>query len=220
MESQVRLVRFNPHHDQKFLDELAECYRTVFGEHPWSEWKKCPVCAKKWGIEEMEELCSVGHSHCGSSVVDFWPTEHVKEDLFSEITPEASCWLAIEQMNGVIGFCWAYPIHANHLEEKLELSGISNLLKDEFGSEKVGYLDEVGLVQRMRGKRIAKKLYRAVIRDIIDGGIGVNVMRTKTNPPTVAFHWFIKDGYQVVAEYNDPDGRVILAKKLSEADKF
>lgn len=209
----VKMIQFNPHRSESFLDELVECYRIVFGESPWYEWKKCSVCNQKWGIDEV-----YNHEHCGGDIIDFWPKDVVKNDLFSEITLETACRLVIDQSNGnfsVAGFCWAYPIDIDCLEHKLKLPGVSDLLRNKFGVERVGYLDEIGLIKRIRGKHIAKALYSVVMRDIFNKNIKIGVMRTKTIPPTIAFHWFVKDGYQIIAKYNDFDGRVILAKELN-----
>ena len=213
----TEFVRFDPRQDGHLIDKLIHCYRLVFGERPWSEWKKCSICGKKWGLEDLNELHAVHNLHCGREVEDFWPEVTVREDLFFEIKPESSCWLATQEKQStvdVVGFCWGYPILAEQLEIKLVLPGIAEKLKDRFGVDRFAYLDEIGLIKDMREKQIAKKLNDKVISDILAQGVSFFTVRTKTNPPTVAYHWLVKYGYEVVAHYNDSDGRVILAKEL------
>lgn len=211
---EVRLVRYNPHHDEGLTDGLIECYREVFGEEPWNEWKKCSVCGKKWGKQEMPQADGV-FSHCGQRVVDFWPTEVVRSDLLHEITVDASCRLALEGER-VVGFCWGYPISPEELGKKLEIGGLANALTRMFGElQVVAYQDELGVLKEFRGQKLAKDLFRRRLDDFRERGFDVGVIRTKTNPPSVTYLWFTKKlGYQLVAEYNDADGRVVLARSL------
>lgn len=214
----VFFIRFNPHCEEesnKYLDQLVECYRIVFGEEPWNEWLKCPVCEKKWGVSENGNGIPRGLRHCGSSLVDFWPSDQVKNDLLHEITQEASCWLAMtreDKKERVVGFCWAYPISVHDLEAKLSLDGVASSIINSHSVQKVNYLDDIGLLREFRGKKLAKAMYHYAMADISQNGHNVCVLRTKTNPPTVAYHWFLKDGFGIVGQYYDEDGRVVLAK--------
>ena len=214
--SEIRLVRYNPHNDAEGLtDALIQCYREVFGEDPWNEWKKCQVCGRKWGKQELTS--DDDHHHCGMLLVDFWPEEIVRADLLHEITAEASCRLALDG-NKVIGFCWGYPISPIELEQKLGITELAEALTREFGAlERVAYQDELGVLSMYRGKKLARQLFTHRLKDFLEKGLSVGVIRTKTNPPSVTYLWFTgKLGYKLIAEYKDEDGRVVLAKSFAE----
>jgi hypothetical protein len=202
------------------LEGLIDCYREVFGAEPWNEWKKCPICETKWGITEAGPP---GYIHCGIPIVDFWPRDQVREDIYHEINPESSCWLAIEDngslsQNKVIGFCWGYPIRIDELEKKLLLPGLKKSVIRKFGKieGKIAYQDELGLISSYRGRKVAKKMFTLRLRDFLDQGLPIGIVRTKSNPPTVTYLWFLRIGYEVVAEYNDLDGRVVLARSYED----
>jgi len=212
----LKFVRFNPHKNTFLLEGLIDCYREVFGADPWNEWKKCPICGTKWGTAEKETL---RQTHCGVPIVDFWPKDQVRGDICHEINPEASCWLAVEinedsSQNRVVGFCWGYPIGLDELEEKLLLPGLKESVVKKFGrvGDKIAYQDELGLINSYRGKKVAKEMFVLRLQDFLDQGLQIGLVRTKSNPPTVTYLWFQRIGYEVVAEYNDLDGRVVLAR--------
>jgi len=219
----IEFVRFNPHLDTSLLEELVDCYREVFGEEPWNEWKKCSICGIKWGIGERETLAVLNSEHCGVPVVDFWPRDVVKKDIFHEINPDASCWLTVEidsnvPKKKVVGFCWGYPVGLEELEKKLSLPGLRKSVIRKFGNMdgKIAYQDELGLIGSYRGRKIAKKMFALRLKDFLSQNLEVGLIRTKTNPPTVTYLWFIRIGYEVVAEYNDSDGRVVLARSYKD----
>lgn len=215
MAKKIRYIRFNPHHNTELLPQLIECYREVFGEEPWNEWKQCKICKTKWGVNEKIILQKMNFTHCGQPIVDFWSREIVQKDLFHEITPDASCWLALNNKT-VIGFCWGYPIDLENLESKLGIKGISIELRNQFGYvDHVAYQDELGVLKQYRGIGIAKKMFIHRLKDFRRQRLNIGVIRTKTNPPSVTYLWFLKLGYKVISKYNDADGRVILARSLT-----
>lgn len=208
-------VKFDPHRHSQLLPKVVECYRGVFASAPWNEWKRCPQCGKKWGMEEKLEVESLSYTHCGVAMEDYWPTEQVTEDLKHEITSEASCWIAVYQ-DTVVGFIWGYPVTPQALSEKLGLPGLADDLEREFGKqERVAYQDDLGVRNEFRGKKIAKELVRLRLRDFKDAGLRVGVVRTKTVPPSVTYLWYMRDGYRVTSKYGDGDGRVVLARQLT-----
>lgn len=215
MRNGIRYLKFEPWQSEELLSDLVDCYREVFGDTPWNEWKRCQRCNTKWGkndplLEEIE------FRHCGMELVDFWPAEIVSSDILREVTPEASCWLAINS-EGVIGFCWGYPVILSELEKKLELFGMTHAIEKIFGKTSiVAYQDELGLKQHYRGLGIAKEMFKKRLEDFRQQKLTVGVVRTKTNPPTVTYQWFRRMRYKVVARYDDDDGRVILARTLSD----
>src|SRR3989344_6129238 len=110
----VDFVRY-AEHSAPLTGRLVECYREVFADTPWNEWLKCEKCDKYWGLKDKAMLESRGFRHCGQPLVDFWSVEQVLTDLEHEITPEASCWLAMEA-DLVVGFSWGYPVGLADLE--------------------------------------------------------------------------------------------------------
>lgn len=218
MDKNISFIKFNPHtkKGELLLPGLVGCYRAVFGDEPWNEWKKCPVCEDKWGLNEKDKLVAINFTHCGQSVVDFWPSCTVKSDIYEELSPDSSCWLALDGSR-VIGFCWGYPVKPIDLEKKLKLPEVANQIKSSFGNIAfVGYQDEIGVLKEYRGQKIAKKMFMLRLKDFLSMGIEVGVVRTMSNPPSTAYGWFKKTGYDVIVEYNDADRRVILARTLRD----
>jgi len=214
VNDQFHYRRFHPHVDQDLLPELVDCYRRVFGEAPWHEWKRCTNCNQKWGRSEELTLHSLQCMHCDQPLVDFWPKEVVTADLLRKITKEASCWITLHEEK-VIGFCWGYPMELTAVEERWKLPGLIESLQLSFGPlNKVACQDELGLRSEYRKKGIAKKLVRYQLDDFREQSLPVHILCTKTNPPTVTYLWYTALGYQVIAEYDDPDKRVILARSL------
>lgn len=210
---EIEYVRFQPWQDARLLSDLANCYREVFGDEPWNEWKYCRKCNTKFGRNDFI-LEEINFRRCDHDLVDFWPVEVVISDILEEVTAETSCWLAINS-EGVIGFCWGYPITPWELEKKLELPYVDDYIKKVFGDVPiVAYQDELGLKKQYRNLGIAKEMFKRRLEDFRKQGLSLGVVRTKTNPPTVTYKWFTRMGYQLVAEYGDQDGRVILARTL------
>lgn len=215
MNNQIKFQKFHPDYDNHLLEGLVNCYRSVFADEPWNEWKKCTLCGQKWGISESEKLKWMDFRCCGKELIDFWPKEKVKEDIQHEISSDSFCLLALDDEN-VIGFCWGYLIHPMDLEEKTELSRLSSIIISKFGDESVGYQDEIGVLPSYRDLRIGKFLHRERLNYFRGHDAETAVTRTKSNPPTVTFHWYQRIGYKIIAEYHDIDGRVILAARLKD----
>ena len=207
----ITYARYSPHGaDHLHTAQLIECYRDVFADEPWNEWLKCPNCEKYWGTKDRGLLSSFGFRHCDTPLVDFWPREQLVSDLYHEITPEASCWLAM-QGEKVVGFCWGYPITAQKAEETTQLKlGIDS-------DEIIAYQDEVGVLSAYRGQKIAKEMIARRLEDFLHQGLQFGVVRTRRSPnPSVTFLWYTqKLGYEILATYPGDDGRVILGRKLA-----
>jgi len=210
----VSLIRYSPNGDDHALTaQLVECYRDVFADGPWHEWLKCSQCQKYWGMKDRGFLASNKFCHCNTPLVDFWPREQVVCDLHHEITPEASCWLALGNVS-VVGFCWGYPITITNLEAKLGIS-FSTRLEHE-ATEPVAYQDEVGVLSVYRGRKIAKAMVARRLDDFLAQGLKVGIVRTRQSPePSETFLWYTnKLGYRILANYPGEDGRVVLGRNL------
>jgi len=136
--------------------------------------------------------------------VGMWSVEKVVADIEKELSQTGALgFLALE--NGkVVGCIWGYPMKQNKLFEKIGLKvpydGIAM------------YLDDIYVAPDYHGQKVASTLYKLWIKKV---GGKVVLARTMTKPPTVVYPWFLKMGYEVMAEYGDDIGRVILKKDLS-----
>lgn len=208
----VELVRFDRNCD--LLSSLVTCYRQVFAGEPWNEWKRCSLCGQKFGWGARRELKGQKYIHCGQKLIDFWPRQKIAEDIQNETSAQASFWLAVIGRR-VVGFCWGYRISIEVLSQKLKLACLEASFKQNFKySGDVGYLDDMGLLEKYRGRGWAGKMHDLMLRDFRGWQLPAILARTKTIPPTIVYKWFPAIGYQTVAEYNDSDGRVILAKEI------
>ncbi|MBI5306653.1 GNAT family N-acetyltransferase [Candidatus Wolfebacteria bacterium] len=214
----IHYVKFNPHHNNNLLESLIACYQSVFADEPWNEWKKCQICGAQWGINDRKNLEALNFHHCAECVIDFWPSEVVRNDIYKEIMSMSSCWLALSDLK-VIGFCWGYPIQINELEKKLKLPNFANSLLSHFRNEcNVAYQDEIGVLRQYRQKGIAKEMFLKRLKDFQLLGLKIGVVRTLEDNFSVPYQWYQKLGYQIIDKYdrcNDDDKRIILAKDIS-----
>lgn len=209
--SDVDIVRFALEQNGSVLQSLVTCYRTVFGEPPWNEWMVCSVCGEKWGVNVRHPV-----EHCGGVVSEFWPEGAVEKDIRAEVTPDSPAWLAYcgEQ---VVGFCWGYAATPEDLARKVELPSLVDAIHGSFGvADQVAYQDEMGVISAFRGQGIARRMFDVRRTDFLQRGLKIGVIRTMRTPATVTYKWYTKLGYQVIAEYNDADDRVIMARTLAD----
>ncbi|MEK7570506.1 MAG: GNAT family N-acetyltransferase [Patescibacteria group bacterium] len=207
---------FRPTRDTALMQKLILCYQNVFSASPWFEWKRCTTCNRKWGREQETEIQCMRCPKCGSALTDFWPSDVVEQDICKELTlPGASCWLACHREK-IVGFCWGYPIALIALEEKLGIACATPIQHTYGNITQVAYQDEIGVEQKYRGHGLGSMLFNLRKNDFLKQGLHIGVVRTKTQPPTVTYHWYQKLGYQTVARYNDKDGKVILAIDLQK----
>lgn len=215
-KNSVEYVLFNPRENEFVFSSLINCYRKVFGDEPWNEWKVCRKCGKKWGITQESELRAADYYCCDQKVEDFWPSEKVREDFLGETQKDASCWLAIVR-GQVIGFTLGYRILAADLARKLELLGLAEEIEKVFRIKREGfvaYQDELGVLRDFRRRGIGKKLYESRKQDFLKMGLRVSIIRTMSNSGSVVYPWYKRLGYNVLAEYNDKDKRVVLGREI------
>jgi ribosomal protein S18 acetylase RimI-like enzyme len=148
----------------------------------------------------------------GSPWFESWPYEQVRADLYHEINPDASGWIASDE-DQVVGFCWGYPITMHELEKKIKISCGIDL------GQTVAYQDEVGVLPEYRGQKIAKAMVLYRLRDFMSRGLTYGVVRTKESPvPSQTFHWYIRLGYNILARY--PNGRVVMGRSLQGLEEL
>lgn len=208
-------IKYLPDNSNSLMTtQLVECYRDVFADQPWNEWLKCPLCQKHWGKKDQALLESHQFKHCGVPLVDFWPREKVLSDIYAEITPQSSCWLAMDERK-VVGFCWGYPVTISELEAELGI--ILEINHDCPRLASIAYQDDIGVIAGYRGRKLAKAMFARRLDDFLAQGLEIGIVRVKQNPePSQTFLWFTeKLGYRVIARYPEKDGRVILGREFN-----
>jgi len=225
-EHHVSYSAYNPHTDGTHLvPSVVDCFKRVFAADPWNEYLVCPKCKKHWGIKEvgMSPIKTLSCPSCSVQLEEFWPTETVTEDFLEEMRtiPEQNrqpwCWLAHSGPEKVVGICWGYSIAIPELGKKLGLPFFANRFKKRFGEVPVvAYQDELAVLSEWRNKGIAKQLVVNRHKDFLQAGLPIGVIRTKRNPPTVTHDWYVAKGYKVIESYNDPEDRVILARRFDD----
>lgn len=214
MES-IKIVpcRFSDLSLQKLL-EIVNCYREVFADGPWHEWKICKSCGSQFGKKDQDVLHRRNNTCCGQFVQDFWPVETVTSTLLS-LPPSASCFIVMKSET-VIGFCWGYEMSEDELEKYLNIP-VSQSIRSMFGiGRKIAYQSEMGILERYRGQGIANLLFSERQKSFLSKGVEITIVRTRKSPePSITHLWFAnKLGYKTVAEYPDGDGRAILGNIL------
>jgi len=212
----IQYIKFNPQNNKELLPILIKCYIQVFSEEPWNEYKKCQVCDTKWGLKDQETVQSLGLQHCEKPIIDYWTEKEVEKNIIKDITTDAPCYLALRD-NQVIGFCWGYSFNVSDLNQKLKLENIADTILRKYGDvKKIAYQNELGVIKEFRNQGIAKQLFILRLNDFRQQGLKIGIATVKTKPPSVTYHWFLNLGYEIIAEHNDLDGKVILAKIMEE----
>lgn len=227
MSTEPVYVKLTVENWERYGKSLIECYRRVFASDPWFEWKKCPICGKKWGLEQKFSLCDLNFQHCDHLVEEFWPAIAAEQTLTGIIKNEKySGWIAIvhddNKNEKVIGFgigCIATPDEA---ESILALHGSSARINRAYNNPyTVIYLEDIGVLDEYRGRGFSKKLLLNVLKDLERDGIKYLVARTKTCPPTILFVWFMNKLNCInLAFYHDTDDRVVLGRHLDGLQKL
>ena len=212
------IMRFNPRIDTHLFPSLIECYRDVFADRPWNEWKKCPRCGIYWGLKDEPLLKTLGFLHCETPVIDFWETHLVEEEVLLRVTESASGFVAVAPgENKVIGFTWGFPATFDFIEADVKIP-VCDPLRAHFGkvSEPVAFQNEIGVANEFRRQGLAKEMFKLRLLDFLEKGMTHGVVRTRRFPePSHTFTWFTRDyDYKIIAAYPGDDGRVILAQDL------
>lgn len=213
----IQIERFNLHHKniKEVIPKIIACYQDVFSDGPWHEWKECQKCGMYWGKKDKEFLHQMNFEHCGTPIEDFWKKEDVQATIHSVLNLDSSFFVAIQDEK-IVGFCWGYVIDGEKLDDYLKI-GVVAQIEEKYGNVKIAYQSEIGVLSQFRGKKIARRMFRARHIDFLSLGADVGVVRTRKLPePSITYLWFKKLGYETIASYPVTDGRVILAKNLNE----
>lgn len=203
----MEIKKFEPTQDHLYLNSLITCYREVFSGEPWNEWLECTICNKVFGKNDglsPFDRCPF----CGSNLTFFWKEDAVKKDILNEIAGDAVCEI-ITIGTKVVGFCWGYPVDADSLEKKLLLPNLAKTIREKFGANQLGYIDEVGILPEYRLQGLGKKLWGRLERSLAEKKCKIIIARSQ--PKVKMFDWWLKTGYQIIQKYSGKDARAIIA---------
>lgn len=200
--------------DSRKTFQLVNCFKEVFSENPWGEWMTCSVCGNYWGKESLDKLIKDGFYHCNTALRDFWTHAEVMQDIVSGTTEQSSNWIAKDN-DKIIGFCWGNYDTIKNLESYLAVNFDSSQYK-KLSNFRLGYQSELGVISGYRGNKIAKQLAYRRLLDFLRMSVDYVIVRVKRNPePSKTYSWYIeKLGYNIIAEYPNGDGRVILGRPI------
>jgi len=189
MSKKISVIRYSPFNGNDYrTSQLVECYRDVFAYMPWNEWLQCSGCHTYWGKSDMSLLASWKYRHCGEPLVDFWSREQVISDLYNNITPDASSWIAMDS-DRVVGFCLGYPVTVTDLETKLGIS--LSFVSCTQNLTTLAYQDDLCVLESYRGRHIAKMMIARRLDDFLLRQLTYGVVRTRQFPePSITYLWY------------------------------
>lgn len=175
----IRIVQIQPFKNPEIVAEIVSIYQHSFGNAPWNEGYRCPVC---------EHVIPIGNANSATtcdacntqgnliSMVPYWPTERVLCDFYKEMGKrDAGCFVA-KDGEKTVGFAWGYKIEMSaSMDVHLNAPGLHALRKGL-----LPYLDEVAVSLTYRQKGIGELLVRAFKCGQADQPI---LLRTKSDSP-------------------------------------
>lgn len=223
----ITIVRIALEH----IEDLVQCYRQVYGEaKAWREFKKCFTCKQLWSIQEWAKHMSeaqkkgvyVERCVCGSdNVKDFWPTDEIKEYIFSEtIKHKNEAGFVMLRDSVIIGFAWGYGESADEIESRKEIPGFIESMHNEFGEvvdqSQIFYQSELGVLEPYQKQGFGAMLFENRLNLAIEMGHSIGIFRT--NPNAVSYHMSLKNGYKEILRYEIPGSNAGLTRVIMVAD--
>ena len=198
----MKIVRMKPFSQPSEVGQIVSIYKEVFGEDPWNEGYKCPVCGNNYALSLNLNLCP-NCLQLGKKIVltEYWTTSQIITDFYREMSlPGSVCYLAKNDQGEIVGTTWAYEMMSGvETDMILEAPGLFKLL----GAKRYFYLDEIAVLKHFRGKGVGKDLYSALCNQATTGRI---LLRTKRG--SSAYRMVLKSGGRV--RLNISGGRVIM----------
>lgn len=158
----ITIERINPFKQADSVSAIVQAYQKTFGQAPWNEGYKCPVCEETVSLIKKTDYCPSCLKQ-GKSVimVEYWPKNKVITDFYQEMSkPESLCLIA-KFGDDVVGFAWGYEVFINHtIDEYLEAPGLHELVSGDFF-----YLDEVAVLPEFQGKGIGRNLIKQLFEN-------------------------------------------------------
>lgn len=222
MSVQTKIEPFHPMRvNQHLFPELVSCYRAIYAQGPWHEWKKCISCQHYWGKKDEQYLIQNNFTciECSMPVVNYWPDGVVRNDILNDITENAICRIVIINEK-VAGFCWGYPQTREQLSLKLSFD-IWHDIESLWGqTDIIAYQAEMGIIEEFRGLGLAQILYASRLKEFLSQGLRIGIVRVREKPePSKTYLWYYRKlRYEIVKQYPESDGRVILGTRLQSSD--
>lgn len=155
----MKIERIDPFLRPELVAAIVSAYQQTFGDTPWNEGYKCPICSFTTALNQLSLHCPRCHER-GKSIlmVEYWPSHQILSDFYQEILrPDSLCLVAKEEEK-VVGFTWGYQITIHpQIDGHLEAPGLHELVSGEFF-----YLDEVAVLPTHQRKGIGKKLIQFI----------------------------------------------------------
>ncbi|MFA6376698.1 MAG: GNAT family N-acetyltransferase [Candidatus Paceibacterota bacterium] len=141
----------------KVIDKIALVYKEAFGNDPWNEGYKCPVCGNNFPLSYAAINCPL----CKVPLIEYWPTKKIISDFYQQIAKDESICLIARNEDKIIGFAWGYKMDADgSIDEYLDAPKLHNLINGP-----LFYIDEVGVSPSCQNNGIGKKLVGAILQE-------------------------------------------------------
>src|SRR5680860_292513 len=109
---EVKIIK--PFKDAKTVTQIAIVYQQAFGNAPWNEGYKCPICETVVPLNYFNLVCPVCSKKSNFiAMIEYWPISKVISDFYAEMAKPKSFCLTIEDKK-VLGFvcCLLYTSDA------------------------------------------------------------------------------------------------------------
>jgi GNAT superfamily N-acetyltransferase len=232
----VTTIRFEVAPDDPSFAEkiypLAVCYQRAYGySNAWNEGMKCETCTKpgqpvKFNFSENRTHCDKHHK-----LVEFWSIQDIIEDLRVNLQKTGAVCVIAQLDNRVLGGTLAFAQSPEDMEKYLDLPNLALKLRQLFPEQEIFfYLAELFTDPDFEGRGVGSKLFKSRHDFLMMCKVNVHIFRTKRGGeknPSGTYTWYRrKFGFEVTAQYNDVDDRVILAQtttiinnRLEESEK-
>lgn len=158
----MRIKMVAPFQESDVVENIVLVYQQVFGNEPWNEGYKCPVCESVLALRYTAKYCSVCKSQ-GKTILmtEYWPSSRVVSDFYREMQKSEAQCLAAYEADKLIGFAWGYKM-TSELETSvhLEAPNLHELICGDFF-----YLDEVAVLPEQQGAGIGRKLVTGLFQN-------------------------------------------------------
>lgn len=154
-----------PFKDAKTVAQIAMVYQQAFGNAPWNEGYKCPICETVVPLNSFDLVCPVCLKKANSiNLIEYWPISKVISDFYAEMAKPESFCLTVEDEQ-VLGFVWGYKLETTPITSLyLEAPGLDKIIKKRFTSAERDflYIDEVAISPKYQGQGIGYRLMENV----------------------------------------------------------
>ncbi|MCX6797964.1 MAG: GNAT family N-acetyltransferase [Candidatus Falkowbacteria bacterium] len=158
----MKIEKIDPFRQVELVGAIILAYQQTFGQAPWNEGYKCPICNLTLSLNERQTCCP-DCLNKGKSVlmVKYWPTSKVLSDFYQEMSKPDSLCLVAKGDEEILGFSWGYQISINpEIDAHLEAPGLHKLVSGNYF-----YLDEVAVLPQYQGKGIGRNLIKQLFEN-------------------------------------------------------